>query len=249
MFHIVFKKEKKYKIILFFFLFIIFISCKKEDVQLPKSNKSILAAIEDHSPVYMFFRAKEKDTTIEVNRKNTISTTNWVYNIDKRLPLKLVIPEVIKLQKKKKKSEHKKEGAIDVYSYADSIGKKLAFLPFTNVSYKYDKDFSKFYIIDNSKVYFQFQNFSINFNKENKITVDGNDVERDEFVEFIKDYVPFVSQGKTALLHLNFEVNLTYEQYIQNKVMLNEVLSDSISFSPIEFVYDTKKLPECGCKL
>lgn len=226
-----------------------FISCKKEDVQLPKSNKTVLKDIQDHSPVYIFFKTKEKDTIIEVNRRNTISSTNWIYNIDKRLPLKLVIPEVIKLQEKKKNSEHKKEGAIDVFSYADSIGKNLAFLPFTDVTYKYDKEFSKFYIIENNKMYFQFQNFSINFNKENTITVDGNDIEREEFVEFIKDYVPFVSQGRTALLHLNFEVNLTYEEYIQNKVMLNEVLSDSIVFSPIEFIYDTNKLPECGCKL
>ena len=228
---------------------LLFVSCKKENVQLPKSNKTIVKDLQDHSPVYMFFRIKEKDTIIDVNRQNTISTTNWVYNIDKRLPLKLVIPEVMKLQEKKKNSSHKKENSIDVYSYADSIGKNLAFLPFTNVSYKFDTKFSKFYIVENNKVYMQFQNFSINFNKENKITVDGNDVERNEFVSFIKDYVPFVSQDKTALLHLNFEVNLTYDQYIQNKIMLQEILSDSIAFSPIEFIYDTKKLPECGCKL
>lgn len=228
---------------------LIFVSCGKENIQLPKSNKTVLKDIQDHSPVYMFFRLKEKDTALEVNRQNTISTTNWIYNIDKRLPLKLIIPEVMKLQEKKKNSSHTKEGAINVYSYADSIGKNLAFLPFTNVSYKYEKEFSKFYIVDNNKVYSSFQNFTVNFNKDNKITVDGNDVERAEFVEFIKDYVPFVSQGKMALLHLNFEVNLTYEHYIQNKVMLHELESDSIKFSPIEFIYDTKKLPECGCKL
>lgn len=237
------------KKLLFISTVFLFISCKKQDVQLPKSNKTILKDIQDHSPVYMFFKIKEKDTIIDVNRQNTISTTNWVFNIDKRLSLKLVIPEVMKLQEKKKNSSHTKEGAINVYSYADSIGKNLAFLPFTNVVYKYDKEFSKFYIVENNKVYMQFQNFSINFNEENKITVDGNDVERNEFVDFIKDYVPFVSQEKTALLHLNFEVNLTYDQYIQNKIMLQEVLSDSIAFSPIEFIYDTKKLPECGCKL
>ena len=237
------------KKILFISIVLLLISCKKEDVQLPKSNQTILKDIQDYSPVYMFLRVQEKDTTLEVNRQNTISTTNWVFNIDKRLRLKLVIPEVMKLQEKKKNSSHKKEEAINVFSYADSIGKNLAFLPFTNVTYKYDQEFSKFYIIENSKVYIGFQNFSINFNKENKITVDGNDIERNEFVDFIKDYVPFVSQGKTALLHLNFEVNLTFDQYIQNKVLLNNVVSDSVVFSPIEFIYDTKKLPECGCKL
>ncbi len=50
----------------------------------------------------MFFDLKnEKDTLVEVNKKNSISSTNWVFNIDKRLPLKLVIPEVMKLQEKK----------------------------------------------------------------------------------------------------------------------------------------------------
>lgn len=236
------------KIVLIIIAFAL-ISCKKENVQLPKAYKTVLKDIQDHSPVYMFFRVKEKDTIIEVNRQNTISTTNWIYNIDKRLTLKLVIPEVMKLQEKKRNSSHKKEGAIDVFSYADSIGKNLAFLPFTALNYKFDNEFSKFYVTENGKVYLPFQNFSINFNKKNKITVDGNDIERNELIEFLKDFVPFTSQGKMALLHLNFEENLTYNQYIQNKILLQEVINDSIAFSPIEFIYDTKKLPECGCKL
>jgi biopolymer transport protein ExbD len=237
------------KKILFIVVVFMLTSCNQENVQLPKSNKTVLKDIQDHSPVYMFFRLKDKDTTVEVNRQNTISTTNWVFNIDKQLPLKLVIPEIVKLQEKKKNSSHTKEGAINVFSYADSIGNNLAFLPFTTISYKFDKDFSKFYIVNNNKVYASFQNFSINFNKENKITVDGNDIERAELIDFLKDFVSFTSQGRTALLHLNFEKNLTYDQYIQNKILLTEIQSDSVTFSPIEFIYDTKKLPKCGCKL
>lgn len=127
------------KKLLFIIVVWLFISCKKEDIQLPKSNKTILKDIQDHSPVYMFFRTKDNDTIIEVNLQNTIGTTNWIYNIDKRLPLKLVIPEVIKLQEKKKNSEHKKEGSLDVFSYADSIGKNLAFVPFTEIDFKTQK--------------------------------------------------------------------------------------------------------------
>lgn len=128
-----------------------FISCKKEDIQLPKSNTTILKDIQDHSPVYMFFRTKDNDTIIEVNRQNTIGTTNWVYNIDKRLPLKLVIPEVIKLQQKKKNSEHKKEGSLDVFSYADSIGKNLAFVAFTEIDFKTQKPKSGIELFLNKK--------------------------------------------------------------------------------------------------
>ena len=111
------------------------ISCgNKETILLPKSNKTIVSDVQDHSPIYVFFRTKDKDTLAEVNRKNSIITTNWILNIDKRLPLRIVIPEVMKLQEKKRKEKaHKNEKAENYYSYADSIGKNMAFIPFTNV--------------------------------------------------------------------------------------------------------------------
>src|SRR5690242_8405531 len=108
------------------------VSCgNKEDILLPKSDRTIVKDIVDLSPIYIFFRTNGKDTLAEVNRKNSISTTNWVLNIDRRLPLKLVIPEVMKLQEKKRgDSAHKNELAQNFYSYADTVGKKLAFIPF-----------------------------------------------------------------------------------------------------------------------
>lgn len=149
--------------ILLILVILLSISCKKEQVQLPKSDKTILKDIKDHSPVYMFFRVNEKDTVVKVNRQNTISSTNWVYNIDKRLPLKLVIPEVIKLQEKKKNSSHKKEGAIDVFSYADSIGNNLAFLPFTDVEFELAKNKRKQSIVVNDTLSFVFNEKSYNW--------------------------------------------------------------------------------------
>jgi hypothetical protein len=48
-----------------------------------------------------------------------------------------VIPEVMKLQEKKRAEKvHQNEEAENYYSYADTIGKNLAFLPFTKVYYK-----------------------------------------------------------------------------------------------------------------
>jgi hypothetical protein len=236
------------KIYLLSFLFTL-ISCIKEDVQLPKTNVSVLKEINDHSPIYIFFKVEEKDTIADLNKNNSIATTNWVYNIDKRLTLNLVIPEVIQMQKKKKNSSHKKEDAIDVFSYADSIGNNLAFLPFTGVEYKYDEKFSKFFVKENASLYMDYLNLGINFNKDNKITVDGNDIEREELVAFIKDFADFTNAGKTTILHLNFDKHLTYEQYIQNKILAWQITSDKIQISSYEFVYDLKKLPECGCKL
>ncbi|MDP2159335.1 MAG: hypothetical protein Q8K02_02535, partial [Flavobacterium sp.] len=80
------------------------VSCKKE-VQLAKANRTIDSLVVDHTPVYLFFEVKDSDTLVKVNRNNTISTTNWIFNVDKRLPLKLAIPEVIKLQNKRKNDD------------------------------------------------------------------------------------------------------------------------------------------------
>ena len=97
-------------------------SCEDKPVLLPQVDHTVLSKIEDHSPIYMFFKTEGKDTLIDVNRKNSISSTNWVFNIDKRLPLRLVIPELIKLQAKK-----------------DSIQKQLAFIPFTKLNFTLEK--------------------------------------------------------------------------------------------------------------
>ena len=238
------------KKILIITAFLSLFSCSEKEVQLPQAEVSVVKEIVDHSPIYMFFEVKnQKDTIIDVNRKNSISSTNWVFNVDKRLPLKLVIPEVIKLQEKKANSAHSKKGAINVYSYSDSIGKNLAFYPFTEVVYKFDKEFSKFFIKKNAKIYLSYHNFTVNFNKNNEITIDGIAVDRNEFVAFIKQFSDFTNDGKPILMHLNFDKNLSFDHYLKNKILAWQATNEKVEISSIEFIYDEKKLPPCGCKL
>lgn len=237
------------KKLLLLFCIVLFASCKKEDVLLPQSNASVTTELTDHSAIYMFFKEENKDTIVDINTKNSISTTNWVFNIDKRLPLRLIIPEIKQLQAKKKQAAHSKEGAINVYSYADSIKENLAFLPFTDVQYKYDNQFSKFFIKEHSDLYGTYNNLTINFNKNNAITVDGNDVSRDELVDFIKDFADFMSDGKITIIHLNFDKRLSYGEYIQDKILAWQLTSDLIQLSSYEFIYDTERIPDCNCKL
>ena len=235
--------------ILISILFLSLFSCKQEEVMLPKSNVSAITEIYDHSPIYMFYREEGKDTLAEVNTKNKIGTTNWVFNIDKRLPLHAIIPEIALLQEKKKTGMHKKDGTTNVFSYADSLHQNLAFLPFTDVKYFYDKDFSKFYIKDNAELYKNFNPFTINFKKNGKVTVDGHEIDKKELVAYLKDFSDFMSNGKPTILHLNFDKYLTYGDYIQNKLLLWQITSENVQFSSYEFIYDETKLPECGCEL
>jgi biopolymer transport protein ExbD len=231
-------------------------SCNNEEVLLPQENVSVMKEITDHSPIYMFFKTEENpnfkeklDTIVAVNRKNSIASNNWVFNIDKRLPLKLVIPVVMQLQEEKKSSLHVKGGEMNFFTYSDSVAKNLAYFPFTDVQYKYSKHFSKFFIKSHAEHFRKYHNFTVNFNKDNKITVDGNDIERDEFIEFITEFADFTNDGKITMLHLNFDNRLTYEQYIQNKILAWKATNNEIQLSSFEFVYDENKLPECGCKL
>ena len=170
---------------------------------MPKSNISIVKNIEDHSPIYIFFRTKAGDTLAEVNRKNEIISTNWIFNIDKRLPLRLVIPEIIKLQEKKRNEvAHKNETAQNYYSYADSIGKNLAFIPFTNVYYKMEKPITHPFIF---------------FDKNNQIWVNGLMIQKDEFENFLKEF-----ENKVNFL-LCFSMELNYESYIQDIIILESL--------------------------
>lgn len=230
-------------------LFFGFVSCKKQEVQLPKNDISVMTEILDHSPVYLFFKVEGNDTIVDVNKNNTISSTNWVFNIDKRLPLDKVIPEIKKLQAKKEGSSHKKENRINVFSYADSLHQNLAFLPFADVQFLYDNQFSKFFIKEKTDVYKEYNNLYVNFKKDNNITVDGNDIEREELVSFLKEFSEITAEGKQTIIHLNFEKQLLFDDYIQNKLLIWQVTSDKVQISTYEFIYDITKIPDCNCKL
>ena len=188
----------------------LFFSCgNKEDILLPKSNVTIVNDVQDHSPIYIFFRTKDKDTLAEVNRKNSIITTNWILNIDKRLPLRLVIPEVMKLQDKKRKEKaHKNEKAQNYYSYADSIGKNMAFIPFTKVYYKMGKP----------PVFESFLRFKkggmIEFNQSNEYPFP-----KEELENFINNL--FIEHESEIIF--SFDKNMSYGEYIQCKIIIEKL--------------------------
>ena len=196
-------------------LFILLSCGKKENILLPKSNVTVVSDIVDHSPIYLFFRTKAKDTLVEVNKKNEIISTNWIFNIDKRLPLRLVIPEVMKLQDKKRKEvAHKNVAAKNYYSYADSIHKNLAFLPFTEVVYKMEKP--KFGVI-------------IFFDKHNEIKVNNSALKR----ENVQEYLNHLPSDKPNKFILGFAKDMTYGTYIQNKIFIQSLKIENKE----EFVY------------
>lgn len=200
----------------------VFMSCaNKEDILLPKSDTTIVENIEDHSPIYIFFRTNGRDTLAEVNRKNSIITTNWIFNIDKRLPLRLVIPEVMKLQDKKRKEKaHKNEKAQNYYSYADTIGKNMAFIPFTNVYYKLAKPIGTV----------------VFFDKNNIILIENSVVKREKIKELFTSILPKELANNFIFM---FDKNMSYGMYIQNKIFIESLKLETSEFNILseEYVY------------
>jgi hypothetical protein len=202
-------------------LFILFSCGNKEDILLPKSNVTIVSNVVDHSPIYIFFRANGKDTLAEVNKKNEIISTNWIFNIDKRLPLRLVIPEVMKLQEKKRNEvAHKNELAENYYSYADSIGKNLAFLKFTKVYYKMEKP--KIGVV-------------VFFDKKDQIWVNDLMIKKEKLESFLNEFII----GKGINLQFGFSKDLSYGSYIQDKILIQSLKFPKPDLNLIgqEFVY------------
>ncbi|MEZ4837950.1 hypothetical protein [Flavobacterium sp.] len=235
------------KQLIFLFSVCFLISCQKE-MELVKANRTIDSTLVDHSPVYIFLETKGKDTLAEVNRKNTIGTTNWIFNVDKRLPLKIAIPEIIQLQERREKAQfHKNEAAGNFYSYTDSVKKTLAFMPFKEVKYTYNSYYSTIYVKENPDYHLHFQTFSVNFKPKNKVSVDGNEVEIGELFSFLKDYTTFAGDGKRVLIYLNFDERITFNQYLSKVIELKALENDMVTISPIHFIYDKKNLPDCDC--
>jgi hypothetical protein len=198
-------------------LFILFSCGNKEAVLLPKSNVSLVKNVQDHSPIYIFFRTKANDTLAEVNRKNSIISTNWILNVDKRLPLRLVIPKIMKLQEKKREEKaHKNEAAQNYYSYADSVGKNLAFIAFTNVYYKTEKPKIGDFIL---------------FTKNNEIKVNKEFVRKEQ----LKKYLAALAVDNPNDYIFCFEKEMSFGSYIQHKIFM-ESLSEKKNSSE-EFVY------------
>jgi hypothetical protein len=166
------------------------------------------------------------------------------------LPLKLVIPEVIKLQQKREGAQlHKNEDAKNYFSYTDSVQKTLAFMSFKEISYAYNSYFSSFYVKENVDYHQHFQTFYVNFRKDSTVSVDGNEVEANELFDFLKEYTAFSGQGKRILIYLNFDEDLSFDNYLSKVIWLKELEHETCTIAPTHFIYNLKKLPDCNCTL
>lgn len=238
----------KYYYILF--LIVLCLGCSKpKEVNLPEVSHANTTTMEDYSAVYFFYDTEQQDS-LNLNRNNLISTTNWVFHIDKQFALKQIIPNIKKLQQKKADAKmHKKEGVKNYFSVNNTEIANLSFIDFTSTDYQFDDQFSKFYIDEHPAEYEGKFPITINFNKDNAITLNGTATEKDELVAFIKEFAEFSANGSETLIYLNFDENLSFQDYITDLLLVQQAKTEHITIASQQYVYNEAKLPQCGCTL
>jgi len=222
-------------------LLILIFSCAKKEVKLPVLSEKGIQELHNHSQVWLFYEIENKDTVAVVNRKNTISTTHWIYNIDKRLPLKAIIPSIIKLQDKHANSMHSEKGMHDYFSYSDTISKKLSFLEFDGVIFKTDNLLSKNFIEENSSDYINYNNINLVF-YQNNIWINDVKIDKSNFKSALLAILANSSEGKQPMMHLNFSQNILYQDYLFYRTMIHDIDSKNILVNQNEFIFNENKV-------
>ncbi|MFL1011364.1 hypothetical protein [Flavisericum labens] len=228
------------KPILLFILCFSVISCGKEKViQLPEIEHSEITEINDVSAAYLFYDETQPDS-VELNRKNLISTTNWLVNIDKRLTLKQVIPHIQFLQEKKKNSSHKNKNAKNYFTCNDISLKNLGFIEFTDVVYR--NEIASNYFSKTSNIP-QKQMFGVVIHSINDIEITDYNQKLITKTSNLTHLLPdlntiFINKQKEFEIFLNFNQNLAFQDYIAIKSKLSESELQNVSIAKDEFIYN-----------
>ncbi len=204
------------------FVLLFLFSCGNDKVlQLPEIHHTEITEILDVSAVYLFYDETKPDGK-ELNRKNLISTTNWLVNIDKRLSLEQAIPSIVFIQNKKRDAQiHKNEAAKNYYTCHYKKINNLGFIEFTDVFY-HEEPIEDYLSEQNIKDY-----HVINFNS------DGI---------FIKDKSIKLEKLKpldsiNTKVFLSFNKSMSFQKYISYKEQLTKIDIEQLNIDNDEFIY------------
>ena len=220
----------------YLFIVLFILSCgNKKIVELPKISNAKITKVFDVSPVYIFYDETQVDST-EFNRKNLISTTNWLVNVDKRLTLKQALPHLQYLQNKRRKaSMHKNETAKNYFTCNDTTIGNLGFLEFTYIDYKNENPEFINFVKDNIKDY-----TLLYFSERSEISISYLN---GDFKTYVSQHDSFskmeqqIQDLKYKDVILFFDKSLSFQEYISIKSTFNQLDIEDIIIDTNEFFY------------
>ncbi len=224
------------KISLLFILVALTFGCSKKEVKIPVLPIKGLQELHDHSQIWFFFQKKGNDTIAKINRNNAIISTHWIYNVDRRLPLKTVVKPIRKFQIKHANSMHSKEGMHNYFSYSDTVSKKLSFFLFDSIQFT-KKAPKTLKLKSKDSIY---KNISIFFSKET-IRIDKRtftkEVWKDELAKYLQQ------SEKKQQLFLYFDENILFQDYLLHRSIIRTFERlNSVLCTPKEHILNSEKM-------
>ncbi len=193
-------------------LLALMVSCDKREMNLSRSGYTVEEKIDDLSPIYIEYA--EDGVSANLNDNNKIGGTNFIFHIERELNLKQVA-ELVKKVKDNKYEEgkmHTDDKGV-FYSYADTLNKHLAFYPFQNIDFVFERPKTT-------------ENL-LYVNASNDYFFEGNMLPKAELVNTL---------NTRDSLQLAFSKELSFERYLQMRVLLKE-LEISDKFVPTDRIY------------
>jgi len=209
---------------------------------LPEIENTEITEVLDVSPAYLFYDETQPDSTL-LNRKNLISTTNWLINVDKRLTLEQAIPKITLMQNKKRNAKmHKNEAAKNYFTCNATSINTLGFIEFTDI----------YFISESSEEYYNKSTDKKGLS--NQIILDVKDlndislfnpnllnptIKKSNLEQLINTiHLLFESENfTTATLTLNLRKDLSFQKYISVKSKLKKLTSKNMTVDKNEFIY------------
>jgi hypothetical protein len=222
---------------------ILTISCQKKEIKIPTSDKTGIQEISNFSEIWIF-RDNNVEDSIIIKDNNLIGATNWIFNIDRNVKLKKVFPKIQYFQiKRLKRAEENKSEYKNYLSYSDTINKILSFVDVSNTQFHFDDLQSEKSILKNLDHYNNYNNIHLAFGL-NSHFINETKINKVGFFEILKEFLLNTKKENKNLLHLNFNQDLTYQEYLNIKTQLIYSKNELFNVDPNEYIFDSNKFQE-----
>lgn len=212
------------KRIFFLMGLVLLCQCSDKEVLLPVIAEGGIPETQNHSSIWIFYDPSGQDSKAVLNKNNKLINTNWIFNIDRRLTMKDVIPLLQAMQSDRNKdSMHKKEGMINFFSYADSKNERISLLKFPQINFVPMDDIGGSVPLPDSESNTSEMDSTTCLVTvriyDDHLRVDGKSYDPEEISE-IQSVPGACEGGKTELFRLMYDEEISFQSYLQTKVFL-----------------------------
>lgn len=194
-------------------------------MELPQINVSGTSDVYNYSQIWVFYQTEQEQINAQVNKNNTINTTHWIINADKKLPMTEMLSVMGMIRDKRaKKSIHSGEGMHNYMSYSNPKDQKI-----------------QLYKVDSIRL-LSLDSLSVNKVKEAYRHTDHLLQLHHTYFEW--DNIRYDNQKFQASffdtivpknIRLFVKEDLTYQDYLEKRVLLNTFLKPEIKIDSTEY--------------